>query len=84
MRGLPLVKWGLPLVKWGLRLTKMGVNAQIRTGIASDESEPEDDDQGRNEAEPFASEEKGEGKEEEKDDTEARQEEETTRDVEVR
>ncbi|KAK2940776.1 hypothetical protein BLNAU_24313 [Blattamonas nauphoetae] len=56
--------------------------AQIRTGIASDESEPEDDDQGRNEAEPIASEEKGEGKEEEKDDNEARQEEETTRDVE--
>ncbi|KAK2948185.1 hypothetical protein BLNAU_16894 [Blattamonas nauphoetae] len=56
----------------------------IRTGKAFDESEPEYDEKGRNEAEPIAWEEEGEGKEEQEDDNEAKQEEETKRDAEQR
>ncbi|KAK2942486.1 hypothetical protein BLNAU_22597 [Blattamonas nauphoetae] len=61
-------------------------HAQIRTGITFDESEPEDDDQGRNEAEPITREEEGEGKGEQEDDNETKQEEEeeTIRDEEDR
>ncbi|KAK2943026.1 hypothetical protein BLNAU_22068 [Blattamonas nauphoetae] len=55
----------------------------IRTGKAFDESEPEYDEKGRNEAEPIAWEEEGEGKEEQEDDNEAKQEEETKRDAEI-